>query len=121
MADIIWTDVTALVADLATGVAVDAQTMILGFVNERVAPSNFGGVDSHTFKLARVALAAHFGQLNKTGTAGFTGTKTSQSEGGVSVSFSVPTSSDALLETTYGGKLWSFLVRTSPARVGFLT
>lgn len=121
MADIIWTDVTALVADLATGVPVDAQTMILATVNERVNPRSFGGDNSPTYKLARVALAAHFGALNKAGTAGFTGTKTSQSEGGVSVSFSVPSSSDPLLETSYGGKLWSFLVRTSPGRVGFLT
>lgn len=120
MADIIWTDVTDLVASLATGVAVPIQAMILGLVNGRVAPSNFGGVDSPTFRLARISLAAHLGQLNKTN-AGFIGTKTSQSEGGVSVSFSVPTITDPLLGTTYGGRLFLWLIRTSPAVVGFLT
>lgn len=122
MANIVWSDVIAVAPTLATGVSTGFQTLILGYVNESVQAGEFGGVDSFTYKLARAYLAAHYSSLHKSGEHGAVGPITSQSEGGVSVSFGGASSSgeSSLGSTTFGQAFLAF-VRRSPANAGFVT
>lgn len=118
---IVWADVVDVAAELATGVALTAQAKILGFVNERVSPSIFGGPDSFTFVQARAYLAAHFGLLVKRGSTGV-GAVTSKSEGGASISYAnLAMPSPLLLGSTQYGQNFLALVQVAPlARSGFV-
>lgn len=122
MADITWTTVIAVAKDLATGVPVEFQDLILAYVNDVVAPAEFGGEASPTFVLARAYLAAHYGAVYKLGGFAQSGQVTSMSEGGVSQSFSAsaPSSTSPFGKTAYGESFLS-LVRRSPANAGFVT
>ena len=130
MAILVWTDVIAVAPELATGVAVAFQTMILGLVEEKVSPASFGGADSQQFLLARALYAAHFGKQHKQGASGgpgggSAGPVISQSEGGVSQSFANISASGGFgggaLATTIYGRMFMDLVRVSPGRAGFVT
>lgn len=122
-APITWTDVTDVASELLVGVTSGGQTKILAYVEAAVAPDAFGGEDSPIYVLARAYLAAHYGLLNKQGSAA-QGPVTSQSEGGVSQSFAslIGTSNDIFLgSTTYGRAFLSLVRRSGVARAGFTT
>ena len=115
MADILWADVQNITSDasLAT-VHIDAQTAILGYVNEHVGGESFSTWD---LKLARVWLAAHMGLFAIPGSGDAGGVATSESGGdGLAVSYSTSAvaSLDALGETDYG-RAYLSMVRTSCA------
>lgn len=122
MASIVWSDVTDVAPELATGVTAGFQTKILAHVNRVVSTRAFGGEESPTLTLARSYLAAHF--ASRVGPKrGKVGPVASQSEGGVSQSFAngAPPSTSELATTSYGQDFLS-LVRSSPyARAGFVT
>lgn len=130
MANIVWSDVVAVAPELATGVAAAFQTLILGYVNEVVQASEFGGEESYTYTLARAYLAAHYGKLHKEsadgGAAGTSGPVTGMTEGGVSISFATSFGgsnffSDPSLGLTKYGLTFLGFVRRSPANAGFVT
>lgn len=115
---ITWATVVAVARDLGD-VAPAFQTLALGFVEESVAPSEFGGDSSFTYTLARAYVAAHFGTLWKRSASGPAGATTSMSEGGVSVGFQGFTWAQHLFgETIYGR---AFLSLIGPSIAGFLT
>lgn len=121
MADITWTDVTNHFASLAApAVSVDAQTDILADVNANLSASVFGGEDNPKYKLARIYMAAHMGELEARNAraAGAVGAVTSKTIGATSLSVTygatASASSTALLRTTPGGAAYLGLLRTTP-------
>lgn len=123
MADITWTDVTNHYASLASpAVSSAAQTDILAYVNdEALEASVFGGDDASTYKLARIHLAAHYGEIEARNAraAGAVGPASSKSINatGMSVTYSgsgaVSVNDNAFL-TTPGGTAFRSLVRSNP-------
>lgn len=130
MPAIVWSDVVAVAPSMVTGVSASFQTLILGYVNEVVQASEFGGENSFTFKLARAYLAAHYAYLHTLDSSGAAGDVigpiVSKSEGGVSISYGSSTTSGGaggagLLGSSDYGDAFMSLVNRSPARAGFLT
>ena len=120
-APITWTDVTDVASELLTGVTTGGQTKILAYVEAVVAADVFGGEDSPIYTLARAYLAAHYGLLNKQGSAA-QGPVVSQSEGGVSQSFaSIVSGGEDFLPTTYGRAFLALVRSRGRARAGFVT
>lgn len=126
MADIVWSDVVDVAAELATGVSAGFQTKILGYVNRRVSQESFP--DDETYVLARCYLAAHYGKLQKessSGAASTAGAITSMSEGGVSIGFGgaggASSARDPSLSLTKYGQTFQGLVRQSAGSVGFVS
>lgn len=119
MAAIAWPDVIAIAPQLTT-VPVAAQTLILGYVNSELEADYFGGEDSFTCRLARVFLAAHFGEIQRR--RGQLGIVTSERIGaeGIDINYMSRLVGEALQETPYGEQ-YQFLVDSSPARTGFVT
>ncbi len=120
MADITWSDVTNHYASLST-VASGAQDDILAYVNDALSASVFGGEDSATYKLARIYLAAHMGELlrRNAATAGAIGPVTSKTIGATSLSVTYGTGASvgggsSVLLTTPGGSAYLQLLRTRP-------
>lgn len=99
MAAITWTDVTNHAAELAS-VAVGAQTDVLGHVNTALNVTLFGDETSPRLKLARIYLAAHLGTMGNLG--GVSGPVSSESAGGLSVSYAVWMTNSLLASTSYG-------------------
>lgn len=119
MANITWDDVVAFAAE-AAAVPEDAQNAILDYLNhEALDASNFGGEDSHKYRMARIYLAAHAGILVKR-SGGAAGPVTSSSAGRLSRSFAVISSiqSGSGYESTSYGVLYKQLLATTPARLG---
>jgi hypothetical protein len=123
VADITWTHVTNHYASLvAPAVGTDAQTDILAYVNdEALDASVFGGEDATTYKLARIYLAAHMGELlrRNAATAGAVGAATSKTITATELSVTYGTGANAgggtnVLLTTPGGTAYLALVRSSP-------
>ncbi len=126
MAAITWAHVEDHAAQMS-GVDADAQTDILSHVNTTLSVDFFGGETAAKLKLARVYLAAHFGQmlLTANATSGASGSVTSKSLGDMSVGFGSSSTSSILSSSEYGttsyGQLYLTLVRRTTARVGFIT
>lgn len=119
MADITWSDVTNHYASLST-VASGAQDDILAYVNDALSASVFGGEDNPKYKLARIYMAAHMGELEARNAraAGAVGAVTSKTIGATSLSVTygaaASASSTELLRTTPGGTAYLQLLRSSP-------
>lgn len=115
MADIDWDMVVTITGDTSLdSVADDAQTEILGYVNNHIGGARFGTYD---LKMARVYFAAHMGLFATPGSGDAAGSVASESGGdGLSVTYSVsPVAAlDAIGETDYG-RAYLSLVRTSCA------
>ena len=117
MADIDWDMVIALAPELTTGVTEDAQDMILAHVNADLDASMFDGEDGPTFRLARIWLAAHLATAGASGSGGATGPVTSESVGGMSVSYGTLATTAAAIGTSTYGRLYLELVQNSFARL----
>lgn len=123
MADIVWKDVTDQAPELANPkVAIDAQTVLLAWVNTTLKVSIWGGEDSAKYKLARVYLLAHVATLASTRGTLKAGPVISQSEGGVSQSYAnlMTTVGTGAHSTTPYGQLYDLLLGTTGARLPFV-
>lgn len=119
MAAIQWTDVTDQAPELGTASA-GAQFALLAYANTQIAVSGLaGGEDGIAAKLARVYWCAHTATLLRR--RGQAGTKTSQSSGPVSESFSPIAMSriGEFAQTTYG-ILYGTILNSSAHRAGRL-
>jgi hypothetical protein len=121
MAAIAWTNVTDHYASLAApAVSTNAQTDILAYVNdEALSASVFGGESSTQYKLARIHLAAHMGELERrnAATAGAVGAATEKTISATSLSVTYGgkvNASDDVFLTTPGGVAFRSLVRSNP-------
>jgi hypothetical protein len=119
VADIAWSDVTAVDAALSA-VSAGAQTMFLAEANALYA-SAFDGTSGPRYKLARVYLAAHRGRVSLESASGAAGPVVSKTIGGMSKTYAAPTSGDSDdLDLTRWGRAYRDLCRTSPrARLGY--
>lgn len=119
MAAVAWTDVAGFFPSLAD-VGEDQQDDILAWVNTALDVSLFGGEDGPKLRLARIYLAAHHGELALPGSE--LGDVASETIGGdsISVSYAASSGGDSLAQTV-GGDLYLQLVKTSAARLGFVT
>jgi hypothetical protein len=99
MASITWTDVTNHAAELAS-VSAGAQTDILAHVNTALNVTLFGDETSARLKLARIYLAAHLGTMANLG--GVSGPVSSESAGGLAMSYAVAMTRSNLGITSYG-------------------
>lgn len=113
MASITWTDVTDHVAAMSS-VGTNARTNILAHVNTCLVVDEFGGESAAKLKLARIYLAAHFGEVELSRGAG--GTVISESAGGLSRTYAAPFQATSELGLTAWGRQFLALVRTSPSR-----
>lgn len=112
MADVTWDDVEALQVNLST-VSPGAQAMFLAYVNTDINPAAFGGEDSPRYRLARVFLAAHLGEIERR-----KGTEqvTSKTIGTSSITIAyAATTEDGLAQTSWG-KQYAALLAQSPLR-----
>ena len=119
MANIQWSDVTALQANLS---AVDpaAQMIFLAHVNEDLNPAAFGGDGSPRYHLARCYLAAHLGELERR-RGGASGSVQSKTIGTSSITLSYASamsSSEDVLRTTSWGGMYADMLAASPLRFG---
>lgn len=117
MADITWADVVGFDASMS-GVDPIAQETILGYANnEALQASLFGGEDAWKYRLARIYLAAHHGELALPyATANGDVSSKTVSPGSLSVTYAgIP--SGAELAMTTGGKALDELLLTTPARI----
>lgn len=109
MADIAWSDVLALPGASVemAGVSAGAQTMFLGVVNTQLDVTMFDGESGAITKLARCALAAHYGALSLLGSGG---SIVGESEGGLSRQYAMPSAYLGPLYATSYGRLYSALI-----------
>lgn len=114
MAAVLWQDVVALQANLST-VPAAAQMILLAYVNEELAPEAFGGESSARYHLARVYLAAHFGELSRRNGAQDVSSETI-SRSSITLSYG-GTTDDGLAQTSWGRQYADFLAM-SPLRLG---
>jgi hypothetical protein len=120
VAAIAWSDVTGFASGL-TAVGAGARTDILNWVNnEGLSAANFGGEDSYRYRLARIYLAAHLGELALPQTASDAVASKTVSRDSLSVTYASATTPDLLIATQWGGLLKD-LIEASPAAVGFVT
>lgn len=116
MAAIVWTDVTDEAPELATGVSVNAQTLLLAHANTKIL---IDGEEGNSTKLARIFWVAHTATLLKR--RGMAGTRTSQSAGPVSESTQLLQLPWLLtFSTTAYGILYAQIAKSSPAGAGQL-
>lgn len=116
MADITWSDVTDTAPELAT-LAVNAQTLILDYVNSALNVTVFDGEEGPRTKAARVYLAAHLATMTTRANANASGPKTNASLGPQSKKYSEFKSDFASqYNATSYGMLYSLMVNTSSAR-----
>lgn len=124
MADIAWSDVTGIAAELTT-VSLSAQTDILAYVNENVDPRKFRGEDSSRYRLARIFLAAHFGTMHLRQGNPPAGPVVSETEGPLSRSYGVVSdgmmSSAKLMATGWGREYQGLVSRSGAARAPLVT
>jgi Protein of unknown function (DUF4054) len=108
MSAIAWSDVAAATDNdpIITAFASGGQTLILAVVNKALNVSLYDGEDGDITKLARCFLAAHMAASAK---LGVTGAVTSESEGGISRSYAVPTGKSAYFTTSYGRLFWQLV------------
>jgi hypothetical protein len=113
VADIAWSDVVDLQANLST-VAAGAQTKILTYVNEGLSAAAFGGEDSPRYTLARIYLAAHLGELARRNGERAVSSETIAAS---SISMSYGAVDDSLSQTSWGSQYAEMLLASS-LRVG---
>jgi hypothetical protein len=118
VADVAWSDVTAIDAALSA-VAAGAQTMFLAEANA-LRPGAFDGTAGPRFFSARVYYAAHRGRLAFEAASGAAGPVTSESIGGMSVGYAAPASATPDdFDMTRWGRAYRDMCRNSPnARLG---
>lgn len=119
MADIIWTDVVALIASMSA-ITTDAQNAILPYVNIALDGDFFGGEDGQTYKLARIYLAAHIATTATGGDAAPAGPVTEEHEGGLGRTYAAIAGAQSCNthQSTSYGRLYDEIVRGSPNRLG---
>ena len=117
MSAITWEDDVLPIAPELVDVPTDAQTIILAYVNTALNPSMF---TVPSLRLARIYLAAHIG-TNALPSAGgeVMGAVTSESVGDITRTYGAITAATngSGFDTTSYGTLFTFLVRTSKARL----
>lgn len=118
MADITWTDVTNHAPQL-TAVKLGARTDILAYVNESFAASKFGGEEHPKYKMFRILVASHMGQLekNRDGETSSNIASKSISRDSMSVSFANATSAEGLQATSYGREAYAMVISSPAARM----
>lgn len=121
MADITWSHVTQGASDLSA-VATNEQTDILAYVNA-LAPDKFGGESAPRYKLARIMLARHFGQVSLTKGSPPAGPVISETEGDLSRSYGFPQimSTVDLMATGWGREYAQLVRRSGAARAPLVT
>mgnify|MGYP001596413402 CR=1 FL=1 len=104
---------------MATGVSAGAQLALLDYANTKIVTEGLDGEDGRKTFLARVYWVAHTATLLKR--RGVAGARTSQSSGGVSESFSLPTMANLgpYSQTSYG-ILYAAIIGASAHRAGQL-
>lgn len=122
MAAITWSDVTAHAAQLTTAVVPSAaRTDILAYVNSVVNVKVIDGEDGPKSKMARIYLAAHFGEVARSQGLLSSGAVTSESAGGLARSYAaILTMDPASLGASRYGQEYTALIRTSGARAPFV-
>ncbi len=122
MADIDWDDVITLSAALSA-VDTDYKVDVLAYVNGTLNVAHFGGEAAIKTRLARMYLAAHFGQQALDAVSGAAGPVSAESAGGLSREYAVfsPPGSSALYDTTTFGKQYRLIVRASRCAVPLVT
>jgi hypothetical protein len=113
---ITWVDVVKIAPALST-LAVDAQTIILAQVTLLLNASAFGA----KYDTACTYFAAHLGTLAQEGAYAPGGPITSETIGPGSKSYAAPLASDPFWDTTSFGKMYRWIAKTLPGRVGFVT
>jgi hypothetical protein len=110
MADITWSDVTAVAPELSS-VSAGAQTIYLAHANDALDPDEIDGETGPDTKLARIYLAAHAATLASNAAAGASGPLTGRSAGGLSETFSAgaPSLAASYGATAYGQALAALL------------
>jgi hypothetical protein len=120
MAAITWSQVEAFAAQLAD-VDPDAQVTILAYVNDNVNVSALGGEGASKLTIARIHLAAHMGEIERTRNAEGGPTKRERiAADEIELEYAVLTSESSLEQTSYGRE-YLRLIRASAAAVGFVT
>lgn len=112
---ITWAQVVLVAPSLAT-MSIDQQTLFLGW-----ATSLNATVWGAKLEQASILVVAHYATLFAKGGQGPGGPISSESVGRVSRSYAVPPASDAFWDRTNYGSAYKALLRTLPARVGFVT
>ena len=116
MAAITWLDVTGIAPELVS-LSIDAQTLILNYVNEALDITVFDGEDGALVKALRVYLAAHIGTMTSRANSNKSGAVTDKSLGPQSTKWA---SNESKFAGQYGdtqyGVLYSTFVNTSSAR-----
>lgn len=115
---IVWADVLGIASTLSA-VPSAAQTAILAYVNDTIAPGKLGVEGSSRLHLARCYLAAHLGTMTNRAGAGASGPVTMEQEGPVMRQFAPGTAAIDFKETVYGRR-YVEIVRTSKARAPFI-
>ncbi len=121
MADVTWADVTGFASTL-TRVSAGAQADILAYVNSTLNPDVYGGVDASKYRIARIYLAAHMGEINLRNGVG--GAVTHESVGADSISFGYAAPYKGQidsLETTSWGLEFQRITDTTYARLPVVT
>ncbi len=119
MADITWSDVESFYPALSA-VASDAQDDIIAWVNGALAVSNFSGEGSQKLRMARIFMAAGQGELALPGAGNGQVASKTVSADSISVTYATSVTSAAFANTV-GGAQFNALMRTTPARLGFVT
>lgn len=114
--DITWDDVVLLAPELVDFDDVDAQNLILAYVNDAFNTDSF---KTASLKLARIYLAAHLATMSSQGGVGAAGPVISESAGGLSRTYAdLASASGSFAGTPYADML-NWLIRTSKARYPF--
>lgn len=117
MAAINWANVTDEAPELATGISTNAQTVLLDYANTKIDPAGYDGEDGRKTFLARVYWVAHTSTMLKR--KGLAGTRTAQSAGPVSESFTLlQLPWLGVYSTTSYGVLFASISQSSAHRAG---
>lgn len=102
-------------ADVSDGVQVD----VCDYVNTHVNVAKFGGENAIKTKMARIALAAHLGEVRRRSEGGGqTGDVRSESISATALTVTYAEASSSGLRETSAGRDYLALARRSAARVG---
>lgn len=115
-APITWPDVLLIAAEL-DGLSEATRAAILAYVNTALNENAFKPA---AFKLARMYLAAHLGELSATDGELVGGPVTSETEGGISKTYATAATTSVALDNTSYGAVYQQLVKTSRARFPFV-
>jgi hypothetical protein len=117
MAAIEWADVVGIAGNLAN-VSALGQAAILAYVNDALEPGNFGGEESPKLYLARILLAAHFGELNRrasvAGAQGGTIASKTIGTNSITIQYAQQQTTDSALKSTEWGAQYRDLLKRGP-------